>query len=165
MHYIIPLKNPSFSTKFLSHSFSIPLIYVSDSPLPPYFLSTMPLRAVRPRVIDYMGIVFGEGIEGEAQRTKYAKLFNCEVTPTRYVDEPVLHNLGLIGSVNWMLRNLGMSHLCTLPSRTYVRLNYEFLSSFSYQMLVGYQRTICTVKFRMFNRNYEFIQDHLDGLL
>lgn len=75
-----------------------------------------------------MGIVFGEGIEGEVKRTKHAKLFSREVTPTRYANEFVLHNLGLIGSVNWILGSLGMSHFCTLTSPTYVRLTYEFLS-------------------------------------
>lgn len=112
-----------------------------------------------------MGIIFGDGIEGEAQRTKYAKLFSCEVSPTRYTDESILHNLGLIGSVNWMPGNLGMSHFCTLTSPTYVRLTYKFLSSFSYQTPVSYQRTTSIVKFRMFNRNYEFSQNHLADLL
>ncbi|KAI5415995.1 hypothetical protein KIW84_041149 [Lathyrus oleraceus] len=77
----------------------------------------MPPRAMIPRAMDYMRIVFGEGTKGEAQRIKYVKLFNREVTPT------------------------------------------------SYQIPVGYQRTTCTVKFRMFNKNYKFSQDRLADLL
>ncbi|KAI5430282.1 hypothetical protein KIW84_034749 [Lathyrus oleraceus] len=87
----------------------------------------MPPRAVRQRVIDYLGIVFGEAIEGEAQITKYVKLFSREVTRTR--------------------------------------LTYELSSSFSYRTSVGCQHTTATVRFRMFNRNYEFSQDHHVNLL
>lgn len=81
------------------------------------------MRVVRPRrEIDFMGIEFAEGMEGENQRARYAKLFNREVTPTRYPYETALYDLGLYNSVRWMLGNLRMSDFCAMISPTYVRL-------------------------------------------
>ncbi|KAI5440122.1 hypothetical protein KIW84_025465 [Lathyrus oleraceus] len=67
----------------------------------------MPPRAVRPRGdVDYMGIIFAEGIDGENQRSKYHKLFTRDVLATRYLGNATLRDLGLSDSVHWMLNNL-----------------------------------------------------------
>lgn len=64
----------------------------------------MPPRVVRSkREMDFMGIEFAEGTEGENQRARYAKLFNCEVTPIMYAHETALRDLGLYNGVRWML--------------------------------------------------------------
>ncbi|KAI5413828.1 hypothetical protein KIW84_058103 [Lathyrus oleraceus] len=96
----------------------------------------MPHRAVRPRGdMDYMGIVFVEGIDGENQRSRYHKLFKRDVLATRYPDNDALRDLGLSNSVHWMLNNLGGS------------------------------RTTGTAYFRMFNRTYAINKDQLADLL
>lgn len=93
----------------------------------------MPPRAMKPRRdLDIMGIFFAEGNEGENQNACYVRLFNHVVTPTRYADDSALRELGLFSSVRWMLGNLGMIDICAMDSPTYVRLTYEFLSSFHY---------------------------------
>ncbi|KAI5441210.1 hypothetical protein KIW84_010604 [Lathyrus oleraceus] len=96
----------------------------------------MPPRVVRPRrEVNYMGIVFAEGIEIENQRSRYHKLFKRDVLATRYPDDVNLRALGLFDSVHWMLNNLGGS------------------------------RTTDTAYFRMFNRNYDISQDQIIDLL
>lgn len=81
-----------------------------------------------------MGIEFAEGIDGENQRSKYHKLFKRDVLAMRYPDDVALRALGLFNSVRWMLNNLGMSHFFSLTGPTYIRLTYEFLSSFWWQL-------------------------------
>ncbi|KAI5434898.1 hypothetical protein KIW84_021646 [Lathyrus oleraceus] len=96
----------------------------------------MPPTDVRPRGdMNYMGIVFAEGIDVEIQRSRYHKLFKRDVLATRYPDNAALHDLGLFDSVHWMLNNLGGS------------------------------RTIDTAYFRMFNRTYAINQYQLADLL
>lgn len=102
----------------------------------------MPSRVIRSRrEIDFIGIEFAEGTEGENQRARYAKLFNREVVPTRYAHEIALHD----------------SRLYNSP--TYVRPTYEILSSFYYSTQPSVTRVSGTVKFRIFNVSYEFNQD------
>lgn len=64
-----------------------------------------------------------------------------------------------------MLNNLGMSHFLTLTSPTFIRLTYEFLSSFRYTTPIRGSRTTDTAHFRMFNRTYAINQDQLTDLL
>ena len=111
-----------------------------------------------------MGITFVEGVVGENQRSRYHKLFKRNVIATRYPDNATLCDLGLIDNISWMLSNLGMSYFCSLTSCTYIRLTYEFLSSFRYVTPVGGSRTIYTIYFRMFNRDYTFSQDHMTNI-
>ena len=125
----------------------------------------MPPRIARPRrEIDYMGITFTKGIICENQRSSYHKLFKRNTLATRYPDNTTLRDLGLIDNVNLMLSNLGMSYFCSLISPTYIRLTYEFLSSFRYATPVGGSRTTNTIYFRMFNRDYTFSQDHMANI-
>lgn len=120
----------------------------------------MPPRAVRPiRDINYLGIEFVEGIDGKNKRSRYHKLFKRDILATRYPDDASLRALGLFDSVRWMLNNLGMSHFFSLTSPTYIRLTYEFLSSFCYTTPLGGSLTTNTAYFRMFNRNYSINQD------
>lgn len=58
-----------------------------------------------------------------------------------------------------------MSDLCAMSSPMYVRLTYEFLSSFYYSIQPSATRVSGIVKFRMFNVNYEFSQDQIVDLL
>ncbi|KAI5439610.1 hypothetical protein KIW84_025118 [Lathyrus oleraceus] len=58
-----------------------------------------------------------------------------------------------------MLNNLGMSQFFSLTNPTYIRLTYEFLSSFRYTTPIGGLRTTVTVDFRMFNRSYDISQN------
>lgn len=126
----------------------------------------MPHKAVRARGdMDYMGISFAEGIDGENQRNIYHKLFKRDVLETRYPDNVALCDLGLSDSVHWMLNNLGMSHFLTLISPTFIQLTYEFLSSFRYTTPIGGSRTTDTAYFRMSNRSYAINQDQLADLL
>lgn len=82
----------------------------------------------------------------------------------RYPDNATLRDLGLSYSVNWMLNNLVMSRFYSLTFPIYIRLTYEFLSSFRYATPVGGSCTICTIYFRMFNRDYTFSQDHMANI-
>ncbi|KAI5414605.1 hypothetical protein KIW84_040187 [Lathyrus oleraceus] len=69
----------------------------------------MPPRVVRPREdMDYMGIIFAEGTDGENQRSRYHKIFKRDVLATRYPDNGALRDLDLSDSVHWMLNNLGL---------------------------------------------------------
>ncbi|KAI5398304.1 hypothetical protein KIW84_063910 [Lathyrus oleraceus] len=123
-------------------------------------------RAVRPRrKIDYMGIEFAEGIDGENQRSRHHKLLKRDVLVTRYPDDATLRALGLFDSFRWMLNNLGMSYFFSLTSPTYIRLTYEFLRSFRYTTPIRGPRTTDTAHFRMFNRNYSINQDQMADLL
>lgn len=111
----------------------------------------MPHRVARlRRDIDYMDIA------GENQKSSYHKLFKRNVLATRYLDNATLRDLGLFDNVNSMLSNLGIPYFHSLTSPTYIRLTYEFLSSFRYATPVGGSRTTCNVYFRMFNRDYLF---------
>ncbi|KAI5440521.1 hypothetical protein KIW84_010124 [Lathyrus oleraceus] len=95
----------------------------------------MPPREVIPtREINYMGIEFAEGIDGENQMSIYQKLFKRDVLATRYREDGALRALGLFDSARWMLNNLGGS------------------------------RTTGTAYFRMSNRNYSINQDQLADL-
>ncbi|KAI5406548.1 hypothetical protein KIW84_053039 [Lathyrus oleraceus] len=111
-----------------------------------------------------MGITFVEGVVGENQRSSYHKLFKRNLLAIRYPDNATLRDLGIFDSVNWMLNNLDMSYFCSLTSPTYIRITYEFLSSFRYVTPVGGSRTIYTIYFRMFNRDYTFSQDHMANI-
>lgn len=115
--------------------------------------------------MDYMRIAFSEGIDRENQRSRYHKLFKRDVLATRYPDDVSLRDLGLFDSVHWMLYNLGMSHFLTLTSPTFIRLTYEFLSSFRYTTPIGGSRTTGTAHFRMFSRNHAINQDQPADLL
>ncbi|KAI5430277.1 hypothetical protein KIW84_034746 [Lathyrus oleraceus] len=126
----------------------------------------VPPRANRPRRdINYPRIEFAEGIDRENQRNIYDKIFKRGILATRYHDDASLCALGLFDSVCWMLNNLGMSHIRSLISPTYIRLTYEFLSSFRYATPIGGSRTTDAAHFRMFNRNDSINQDQLSGLL
>ncbi|KAI5421881.1 hypothetical protein KIW84_045358 [Lathyrus oleraceus] len=85
--------------------------------------------------MDYMGIAFAEGINGENQRRRYHKLFKRDLLATWYPDDNAFRDLGLSNSVHWMLNKLGGS------------------------------RTTGTTHFRMFNRSYAINQDQLADLL
>lgn len=49
--------------------------------------------------VDYNGIVFREGRDGEKQRKKYETLMNEQIVSTRYTDDSCLCALGLFDSV------------------------------------------------------------------
>ncbi|KAI5413961.1 hypothetical protein KIW84_058203 [Lathyrus oleraceus] len=125
----------------------------------------MPPRVVKPkRDINYMGVAFAEENDGENQRSRYHKLFKRDILAMRYPDDASLHDLGLFDNVHWMLNNLGMSHLFSLTTHTYIRLTYEFLSSFRYTAPIGGSCTTGTAHFRMFSRNYDISQDQMANL-
>ncbi|KAI5436345.1 hypothetical protein KIW84_022717 [Lathyrus oleraceus] len=93
-------------------------------------------RAVRlRREINYMGIAFAEGIDGENQRSRYHKRFKRDALEMRYPNDAALRALGLFDRVHWMLNNLGGS------------------------------RTTGTTHFRMFNRSYAISQAQMADLL
>ena len=58
-----------------------------------------------------------------------------------------------------------MSYFCAMASPTYVRLTYEFLSSFYYSTQSNVAHISGTVKLRMFNVSYKFSQDQITDLL
>lgn len=58
-----------------------------------------------------------------------------------------------------MLGILGLSHFLTRREPTYTILTREFLSSFSYTIIPNSASTLGTVKFRMFNWEYEYSLD------
>ena len=122
----------------------------------------MPPREARE--IDYMGIEFPSGIDGENQRTSFHKLIKRKVQPTRYQDNSALRASGLLESIKWMINNLGMTHFFSLTSSTYPRLTYEFLSSFKYVHPLGGPHTQDTIKFRMFGQNYTYSQDQMANI-
>lgn len=92
-------------------------------------------------------------------------MFNRSVIPTWYANETCLCSLGLLSSVHWVLNKLELTHFCALSNPTYVNLTLAFLSSFDYYTPMVSRNTIGTMKFRMFNRECEFSQDHIADLL
>lgn len=83
----------------------------------------------------------------------------------RYADESRLRSLGLLSSVHWMLNKLELTYICGLSDPTYVKLTLEFLSSFGYYTPMVSHNTVGTTKFRIFNKEYEFSQDHITHIL
>lgn len=115
--------------------------------------------------MEYMNIIFREGENGERQRSRYIKLFNCLIIPTRYVDESCLRSLCLLSSVHWMLSKLEITHFYSLSDPTSVKLTLEILSYFIYYTPMVSRNTVGTMKFTMFNKEYKFSQDHIVDLL
>ena len=109
--------------------------------------------------IDYMGIEFPEGTIGETQRENFHRISKRTVYTTRYPDPDALRSLGLMQSVAWMLRNLGMTRFCSMSNNTCVRLTYEFLSSLRY--VSDPNRTSGTIYFRMFNADYSLTHERI----
>lgn len=166
---------PSFQTSTPPPYYSIiTLFYLSFIPQLHFFIQpktqsfsntlTMPPIAVREEV-DYMNFIFGEGEDGERKRSRYVNLFNHSVIPTRYADESCLRSLSLLSSVHWMLNKLELTNFYALSDPAHVKLTLEYLSFFSYYTSMVSRNTIGTMKFRMFNEEYEFSQDHIADLL
>lgn len=64
-----------------------------------------------------------------------------------------------------MLDRIGWTHLVHLRYPTYVRLKLEFLSSHFYVTNPMSHNSTGTVRFRMFNMDYEFNHDQIIALL
>lgn len=111
------------------------------------------------------GIIFCEGKDGNRQRQRYQELLTQEVYSTRYIDDNCLYSLGIYHCVYYLLENLGLEHLFDHRENTYMNLTMEYLSSLIYNVSPNTTSTVCTVKFRMFNMEYAYITDQLEGLL
>lgn len=88
-HYKFTTTSQSFSfTLLFSKYHNILFLFIFPS------LKKMPHRVVRPRGdMDYMGIVFVEGIDGYNQRSRYHRLFKRDVLATRYPENVTLSDL------------------------------------------------------------------------
>lgn len=64
-----------------------------------------------------------------------------------------------------MLNRIRWTHFVHLCHSTYERLTLEFLNSYSYVTNPVSQGSIGTIRFRMFNRDYEFSHNHIAALL
>lgn len=63
-----------------------------------------------------------------------------------------------------MLGRLGLSHLLTRREPIYTELTRVFLSSFIYTMVPNSTSTVGTIKFCMFNHEYEYNLDAMADL-
>ena len=62
---------------------------------------------------DLSGITFRNGEAIENQRAQYLKSYMRSIIPTRYVDTECLRKLGLLDSVQWLIRNSDLAFDCT----------------------------------------------------
>lgn len=112
-----------------------------------------------------MRIVFADGNNDIDQNAQYVNFSNREVTPTRYTDDSSFQELGPFSSVRWMIGNLRMIDFYAMVSLRYVKLTYEFLSSFHYITPFAEGRLTITAKFRMFHRSFVMNRNEIIDLL
>lgn len=127
---------PSKNKSFLLPQIPIPNLITNHF----IFSSTMPLRTP----VDFMNIVFKEGMN---QHQRYATLYRCQITMTRYSDDSYLCSLGMFDNVCFMLNTIGWTHFVNLRHPTYEWLTLEFLDSYSYVMNPLSQNSIETIRF------------------
>lgn len=115
--------------------------------------------------VDFNGVVFHEGRDGRKQEKHYEALLTWDIVPTRYADDSCLRSLRLYDSVYQMLDRLSLTNFYACRDPTYVSLTLDFLKSLVYTINSWTISPIDTVKFRMFNKEYEFILNQMDDLL
>lgn len=101
------------------------------------------------------GIIFREGRDDNKQMQKYQELLTREVFSTRYIKNNCLY-LGIYNCVYYLLESLNLQHLFNHRDNTYETLTKEFLSSLMYTIRPNIVSTVGTIKFHMFNMEYEF---------
>lgn len=102
------------------------------------------------------GIIIREGRDDNKQMQKYQELLNREFFSTRYIKNICLYNLGIYNCVYCLLENLNLHHLFNRKDNTYETLTREILTSLIYTVRPNTTITVGTVKFLMFNVEYEF---------
>lgn len=111
------------------------------------------------------GIVFHQGTRGARKEKIYKKLHNQDIPSIRYVNNFCLYSLGIHQSVYYLLENLGLRNLFEQRDHTYPSLTREFLSSLIYNVRPNTASSIGTIKFCMFNVEYEYTTDQIAQLL
>ena len=115
--------------------------------------------------MEYDGYILRQGKPGERQQRILERLQERDIVSTRYVDKDCLYALGLYHSVSDMLDTLGLHDIFARKEPTFERLTREFLSSLIYIVSPNTASTVGTVKFRMFNVEYEYTTDELAAML
>jgi hypothetical protein len=75
---------------------------------------------------------------GVNQRSRFAELFEREMSFQVYPENRTMTALGISESVKFMINQLGWDNLNLSPLPTYHNLTLEFLSSFKYAPDYGY---------------------------
>lgn len=110
-------------------------------------------------------IIFRQGRDDIKQRKKYEDLLSHDTFSTRYVDNACLQKLGIHNSVYYLVETLGLQNLFQRRDHTYMNLTREFLSSLIYYVNPNIESTADTLKFRMFNIEYEYTTKLIAELL
>lgn len=103
------------------------------------------------------------------QERRYSIHKKQKLTPTRYMCEQTLHDLGLKIEIYRMFHVLGMLEFMILEAPTYERITLEFLSTLKFQLekwWIDTTRYYCgTLRFRLFYNDYELSIKELAGIL
>jgi hypothetical protein len=106
-------------------------------------------------------IVFRRGEQSQI----YEELRSREIQTTRYVDEFILNELGLLDSVNYLLNNLNLNYFLSQKNPVYTQVTLEFLSSLIVSTIPETRSFRGTIYFLMFNVEYELSFNDMADLL
>lgn len=103
------------------------------------------------------------------QEKRYPVHKNRKLTPTRYICEQTLNDLGLKIEVDRMFQVLGMLEFMSLEAPTYARITLEFFSTLEFQLekrWINMKRYYYgTLRFFLFNNYHELSVEELAGIL
>lgn len=100
-------------------------------------------------------IIFGD--EGQAKR--YSVFARCKVTPSRYMCEQTLSDLGLRYEVDRMFHVIWLLKFMHFEASIFERITLVFMSTLDFQLQRKWLRNVRyyfgTLKFCLFNENHE----------
>lgn len=103
--------------------------------------------------------------EDEEQAKRYLVLARCKFTPSMYVCERTLTDLGLKTEVDRMFHVIGLLEFMHFEAPTFERITLEFLSTLDFQLqrkwLGNVRYYFGTLKFCLFNENHELVVEEL----
>lgn len=107
--------------------------------------------------------------EDEEQAKRYSVLSRCKITPSRYMCEQTLTDLGLKYEVDRMFHVIGLLEFMNFKASTFERITLEFLSTLDFQLqrkwLGNMRYYFGTLKFVIFNENHELTVEELGNIL
>lgn len=103
------------------------------------------------------------------QEQRYVMHRKRKLTPTRYMCEQTLHDLGLKIEIYRMFHVLGRLELMSLEAPTYERITLELLSTLEFQLEKRWINTTSyyygTLRFRIFNDYHELYVEELSSII
>jgi hypothetical protein len=109
-------------------------------------------------------VTFRQGKAGEKQEKLYRALLERDFYPTKYPHVECLKQLGLYQSVGYLINALNLDYFLSQSNSTFVQLTQEFLSSLIISITPNTQSSTGIVRFRMFNKEYQFNFNQLADL-